>query len=357
MGKELELIEYQLDKIDINYFLSELMEAIKYLAVYETKISDCRIEDGIFLPRLQQKEALSSLKIEGTQTTMNDIIADEIVPNEKNADLIEIKNHSTAIMKASEAVKFSGFSNDLIKEIHKTLLTKVRKKNKGIILGEYKRKDNFIVNSVGTKIFTPPSYTETNKYMDDLLKFMNDKTISLHPLIRSAIVHAQFESIHPFEDGNGRVGRLLITVFLYYHQVINAPLFYISEALQEDKISYYNYLTKSRDGHYNEWIKYFLSKCTVQAKKHINYIDSINHLYSETDKIVSKIIKTNSKNVLKVLFDYPLLTAKVLSKEIDISMQQAKRYLKLLENEKILIADDKQRNTTYYFIELINLIL
>lgn len=357
MGKELELIEYQLDKIDINYFLSELMEAIKYLAVYETKISDCRIEDGIFLPRLQQKEALSSLKIEGTQTTMNDIIADEIVPNEKNADLIEIKNHSTAIMKASEAVKFSGFSNDLIKEIHKTLLTKVRKKNKGIILGEYKRKDNFIVNSVGTKIFTPPSYTETNKYMDDLLKFMNDKTISLHPLIRSAIVHAQFESIHPFEDGNGRVGRLLITVFLYYHQVINAPLFYISEALQEDKISYYNYLTKSRDGHYNEWIKYFLSKCTVQAKKNINYIDSINHLYSETDKIVSKIIKTNSKNVLKVLFDYPLLTAKVLSKEIDISMQQAKRYLKLLENEKILIADDKQRNTTYYFIELINLIL
>lgn len=357
MGKELELIEYQLDKIDINYFLSELMEAIKYLAVYETKISDCRIEDGIFLPRLQQKEALSSLKIEGTQTTMNDIIADEIVPNEKNADLIEIKNHSTAIMKASEAVKFSGFSNDLIKEIHKTLLTKVRKKNKGIILGEYKRKDNFIVNSVGTKIFTPPSYTETNKYMDDLLKFMNDKTSSLHPLIRSAIVHAQFESIHPFEDGNGRVGRLLITVFLYYHQVINAPLFYISEALQEDKISYYNYLTKSRDGHYNEWIKYFLSKCTVQAKKHINYIDSINHLYSETDKIVSKIIKTNSKNVLKVLFDYPLLTAKVLSKEIDISMQQAKRYLKLLENEKILIADDKQRNTTYYFIELINLIL
>lgn len=357
MGKELELIEYQLDKIDINYFLSELMEAIKYLAVYETKISDCRIEDGIFLPRLQQKEALSSLKIEGTQTTMNDIIADEIVPNEKNADLIEIKNHSTAIMKASEAVKFSGFSNDLIKEIHKTLLTKVRKKNKSIILGEYKRKDNFIVNSVGTKIFTPPSYTETNKYMDDLLKFMNDKTISLHPLIRSAIVHAQFESIHPFEDGNGRVGRLLITVFLYYHQVINAPLFYISEALQEDKISYYNYLTKSRDGHYNEWIKYFLSKCTVQAKKHINYIDSINHLYSETDKIVSKIIKTNSKNVLKVLFDYPLLTAKVLSKEIDISMQQAKRYLKLLENEKILIADDKQRNTTYYFIELINLIL
>lgn len=357
MGKELELIEYQLDKIDINYFLSELMEAIKYLAIYETKISDCRIEDGIFLPRLQQKEALSSLKIEGTQTTMNDIIADEIVPNEKNADLIEIKNHSTAIMKASEAVKFSGFSNDLIKEIHKTLLTKVRKKNKGIILGEYKRKDNFIVNSVGTKIFTPPSYTETNKYMDDLLKFMNDKTSSLHPLIRSAIVHAQFESIHPFEDGNGRVGRLLITVFLYYHQVINAPLFYISEALQEDKISYYNYLTKSRDGHYNEWIKYFLSKCTVQAKKHINYIDSINHLYSETDKIVSKIIKTNSKNVLKVLFDYPLLTAKVLSKEIDISMQQAKRYLKLLENEKILIADDKQRNTTYYFIELINLIL
>lgn len=357
MSEKLDLIDIQIKKIDVNSFLFELTEAIKYLAVYETKINDCRIEDGIFLPRLQQKEALSSLKIEGTQTTMNDVIADEIVPNEKNADLIEIKNHRTAIIKASNAVKFSGFTDELIKQIHKTMLMNVRKKNKGIILGEYKRKNNFIINSVGTKIFIPPDYTETEKYMNDLLFFINDKKNTLHPLIRAAIAHAQFESIHPFEDGNGRVGRLLITLFLYYHQVINAPLFYISEALQEDKISYYRSLTESREGNYNEWIKYFLSKCTLQAKKHIKYIDDINDLYCKTDKIVSKIIRTNSKSVLKVLFDCPLLTAKVLSEKIGVSMQQAKRYLKMLENEKVLIADDKQRNTSYYFIELINLIL
>lgn len=358
MSDKLLKVADQLKKIEIQKFINELTEAIKYLAIYETKVEDCRSEDGFFLPVMQRIEALSSLKIEGTQTTMNDVIADLVIPDEKNLDLLEIKNHQQALLNGVEAIKFSGFSHDIIKKIHKTMLNNVRKKNKGVLLGEYKSEDNYIVNSIGSKVFVPPKFSETKEYMDDLISFMNDtKYGGLHPLIRAAVMHAQFESIHPFGDGNGRVGRLLITLFLYYHKIVESPLFYISEALQQDKVSYYRNLTESREGDYNEWIKYFLSKCAVQAKRHIEYIDQINELYAKTDEKVSRIIKGCSKDVLRILFNYPQINVRTLALEMNISKQQANRYLKALVNDKILYPDDKKRNTSYFFIELIDLIV
>ena len=147
---------------------------------------------------------------------MNDVIADLVIPDEKNLDLVEIKNHKIALIKGAKAIEYDGFTDEIIKMIHKTLLTNVRKKNAGVSLGEYKKENNFIVNSVGTKVFIPPEFTETEEYMKDLIDFMNDTDYKdLHPLIRAAVMHAQFESIHPFGDGNGRVGRMLITLFLY----------------------------------------------------------------------------------------------------------------------------------------------
>lgn len=358
MEEQLLKISDQLKKIEINKFLNELTEAVKYLAIYETKVKDCRTEDGLFLPALQRMEALSSLKIEGTQTTMNDVIADLVIPDEKNLDLVEIKNHKIALIKGAKAIEYDGFTDEIIKMIHKTLLTNVRKKNAGVSLGEYKKENNFIVNSVGTKVFIPPEFTETEEYMKDLIDFMNDTDYKdLHPLIRAAVMHAQFESIHPFGDGNGRVGRMLITLFLYYHKVVKLPLFYISEALQKDKVSYYRNLTESREGDYNEWIKYFLSKCVDQAQMHIEYIDSINSLYIQTEEKVSKIIKGCTKEVIKTLFHYPQINVKTLSLEVGISAQQANRYLKALVNEKILFPNDKKRNTSYFFVELIDLII
>ncbi|NJE44658.1 Fic family protein [Massilimicrobiota sp. SW1139] len=358
MGEKLLKISDQLTRIDINKFLNELTEAVKYLAIYETKVRDCRTEDGLFLPAMQRIEALSSLKIEGTQTTMNDVIADLVIPDEKNLDLLEIKNHQIALVNGAKAIKFEGFTDEIIKMIHKTLLTNVRKKNAGVSLGEYKTENNFIVNSVGTKVFIPPEFTETEEYMNDLIDFMNDTDYKgIHPLIRAAVMHAQFESIHPFGDGNGRVGRMLITLYLYYHKIVELPLFYISEALQQDKMLYYRKLTESREGDYNEWIKYFLSKCVDQAKMHIKYIDSINSLYIQTDDKVSKIIKGCTKEITKALFHYPQINVKTLSSELGISTQQANRYLKALVNEKILFPDDKKRNTSYFFGNLIDLII
>ena len=112
--------------------------------------------------------------------------------------------------------------------------------------------------------------------MDELIDFMNDTKIDINPLIKTAIIHSQFQSIITIDDGNGRVGRLLISLCLYKFNVIKVPFFYVSEAISQNKIIYYNKLTDSRKNDYTEWIKFFLKMCTVQAEKHIKYIDSLD---------------------------------------------------------------------------------
>ena len=353
---KLNKVQDQLNNTKTENYFSELMEAIKYMAIYDTKLAGCKAEVKIILPRLRQMEALSSMQIEGTQTTMTDFLNDEANEKNNNNDVKEVINHSRTIINTSSYIKDNGFSNEIIKQINFSMLDGVSKKNDNTLLGKYKNQDNYIVNSAKTIIFNPPSHLETQEYMDDLIDFMNKKD-DLHPLIKSAVIHAQFESIHPFSDGNGRVGRLLIPLYFYYSGVINSPFFYMSEALQNEKVLYYKNLTASRSGKYDEWIKFFLSKCTEQAKSHIKYIDSINDLYASTFKKVNDIIPSkNAYDIVKLLFEKPILNSNNVSKRLDISQSQAKRYLKTLVDSNIMTNDDRQRNTTYLFVEYLRLL-
>ena len=193
--------------------------------------------------------------------------------------------------------------------------------------------------------------------MDELIGFMNNMTDGVNPLIKAAIIHSQFESIHPFDDGNGRVGRLLISLYLYKAKVINCPFFYMSEAISQDKRVYYNMLTASRNGNYDEWINFFLKKCVVQARIHINYIDSLNNLYENTKLALQSTINTSKfDQILECLFTHPVLTSAYLADELGVTIGQAKRYLDTLENSRILRGNDKKRNKAYYFVDLLDLV-
>ena len=229
-------------------------------------------------------------------------------------------------------------------------------KDQEAFLGKYKGSDNRIVNSAGTVVFTPPSHTETKKYMDELISFMNDTRDGIHPLIKAAIIHSQFESIHPFSDGNGRVGRILVSLYLFKAQIINFPFFYISEAISMDKSVYYKMLTSSREASYDEWIRYFLQKIVTQTKKHIGYIDSLNELYVKTKETVKSLLNSNkSDQIIEHLFTHPVLTSKSLSDALSVSLGQAIKYLNLLEHEHILMGDDRQRGRKFFFRELLDL--
>lgn len=342
--------DYTVDK-----FVIELCEASKYLGALEAKINSYHFEK-ILIPLLRKKEAISSMQIEGTQTTMSEIFEEEIKSQTiTDKTTIEVQNHTKALITGVEYLKDNDFSHQFIKEIHRIMLDGVISPKLQNTLGEYKTKDNKIVNSAKTVIFLPPSHTQTYHYMDELIEYMNrdDET---HPLIKAAIIHSQFESIHPFADGNGRVGRLLISLYLYKAKLINFPFFYISEAFGQEKTVYYSKLTDSRNNSFDEWIRFFLKKCIVQAKIHISYMDSLDDLYKKTKATLKKAINSPKFDAItECLFSQPVLTSAYLSKALDVTPVQAKRYLDILQDVHILQSDDRQRYKRYFFVELLDL--
>lgn len=339
----------------IDSFLMELCDASKYLGALEAKINSYHFEN-ILIPLLRKKEAISSMQIEGTQTTMSEIFEEEVKSQSTTyKTAIEVQNHTKALIAGAEYLKNNPFSHDFIKDIHRIMLDGVISPKLQDSLGKYKTKDNRIVNSAKTVIFLPPSHTQTHDYMEELIDYMNheDKT---HPLIKAAIIHSQFESIHPFDDGNGRVGRLLISLYLYKAGLINFPFFYISEAFGQEKTVYYSKLTDSRNNSFDEWIRFFLKKCTMQAKIHINYMDSLDDLYKKTKAALQKAINSpNFDAITECLFSQPVLTSSYLSKALGVTAVQSKRYLDIMQNIHILQSDDRQRYKRYFFVELLDL--
>lgn len=353
----LDFIKNRLSRYDANHFVNELAYASKCLGILEAKI-DAYQFDSILVPMLHKKEAISSMYIEGTQTTISDVLENEVNPkNDQDKIMIEVDNHIKTLVYGADYLMRNNFTHSFIQNIHKKMLTGLLSEDSPHCLGKYKTSDNCIVSSAGTVVFIPPSHLETKKYMDELISFMNEIADELHPLIKAAIIHSQFESIHPFSDGNGRVGRMLISLYLFKAKVINFPFFYISEAISQDKNVYYNMLTDSRNNSYDNWIRYFLKKIIVQAKKHIEYIDKLNSLYSATKKTVKNCINSPKfDSIIECLFTQPVLNADLLSDKITVSRGQAIRYLNILENEHVLFGDDKKRGRKFYFVELLELV-
>lgn len=353
----LNFIKNRLNDYNAGYFINELAEASKLLGILEAKITTYKF-NSILIPMLHKKEAISSMYIEGTQTTISDVLENEVNPKIENEKIaIEVNNHTKALIYGAEHLKVESFSHSFIQKIHEIMMKKILPQNQEHILGKYKKVDNRIVNKAGTVIFTPPSHTETKKYMDELISFINNNNDGLHPLIKAAILHSQFESIHPFSDGNGRVGRLLVSLYLYKTEVINFPFFYISEAISQDKSVYYNMLTNSRLNNYDEWIKYFLTKIITQTKKHIGYIDSLDMLYSKTKNTAGNFINSPKfDSIMEFIFTHPVMNAAKLADSLSVSHGQAVRYLNMLENAHIVLGDDKKRGRTFFFGELIDLV-
>ncbi len=352
----LKFLKERMDEYDANAFVDELFDASKFLGILEGKIASYQF-DGILIPLLNTKDAISTMYIEGTQTTISDIYEEKISTQPtKDKISIEASNHARAIIYGSEYLLASPFSHTLIKKLHQLIMEDIVPPHRISSLGQYKTEDNRIRNSVGSIVFLPPPHTETKRYMDELIGFMNDTNDGLNPLIKAAIMHAQFESIHPFYDGNGRVGRLLITLYLYKAKVINFPFFYVSEAISQDKRVYYNMLTESRSSNYNAWIKFFLKKCVVQARSHISYIDSLNELYQRTKQTLQTVINSPKfDQIAECLFTQPILSSSYLAERLNVSPGQARRYLDTLEKAHILQRNDWKRNTRYYFIDLLDL--
>ncbi|MCD8006056.1 MAG: Fic family protein [Oscillospiraceae bacterium] len=278
-----------------------LVKANKSLAVLES-VSTHIPNVNLFVSMYVRKEALMSSQIEGTQATLDDVL-DPTIDANKNRDVKDVVNYIKATEFALNRLKVLPLCNRLIKETHSVLMEGVRGQERSP--GEFRTSQNWIGGQGSTlknARYIPPMPDDMIEAMSDLEKYINadDDT---DVLVRAALIHYQFETIHPFLDGNGRVGRLLITLFLMEKGLLTTPALYISYFLKKNRVEYYDRMTEVRtSGNYEQWIKFFLQAVLESSEDAVSTIEKLSELHNVNVNRISKMGRA-SKNAL-LLFEY-----------------------------------------------------
>ncbi len=305
-------------------------------------------------------EAVDSSKIEGTKTNMGEALQeeDEILPERKN-DWQEVQNYISALNSAVAELHNLPISTRLLKHTHHILLQSVRGENK--LPGEYRISQNWIGgNSLADAFFVPPHHDYVSELMSDLENFIHNEEFNLPDLVKIAIVHYQFETIHPFLDGNGRIGRLLITLFLIDKQILTKPLLYLSSFFEKNKSLYYDNLTLVRTANnLKQWIKYFLVGLAETAEIATQTLSKIIELKSKLEnQIIQNFGKKNNKAnlLLQHLFKKPVVTVNQVQAITQLSAKSANELVNDFLKAGILQETTGQkRNRVFIFKDYLNL--
>ncbi|MFK5889373.1 MAG: Fic family protein [Flavobacteriaceae bacterium] len=347
--------EWIISSPKINLLLSEANRLLGELNAFSQLIPDV----DFFIKMHISKEAMTSSKIEGTKTNMEEVLLkeEEINPEKRN-DWIEVQNYINAINYSITELEKLPLSNRLIKNTHKILLKGVRGKHK--LPGEFRKSQNWIGAALKDAIFIPPHHNELADLMSDLELFLNDNDNYVPHLIKIAIAHYQFETIHPFLDGNGRLGRLLITLYLVSNDILKKPALYLSDFFEKHRSYYYDNLMQARlNNDLEQWITFFLVGVIETSKSSIQVFKDIITLKSDIEN--ERLPKLGSKTekgmkVLKVLFQNPIITSNKLVEELSIAHSTANRLL--VDFEKLNIIQEYtgfKRNRKFIFKEYFDL--
>jgi len=300
------------------------------------------------------KEAVISSRIEGTQTNIEEALIEEKEINpEKRDDWREVNNYVSAMNTAIEELKTLPLSNRLIKNTHRILLSSGRGEHKNP--GEFRQSQNWIGGaSLADAVYIPPAHTELPELLSDLELFLHNTEIKVPHLIRIALAHYQFETIHPFLDGNGRVGRLLITLYLVSTGILEKPLLYLSEFFEKNKTLYYDNLNFVRTKNdLGQWIKFFLTGIIQTAETGVSTLDKIINLKAsiEREKILMMGKRAKQGSIfLHALFSKPVVTIKDVQNITGLSPKAANDLVKAFFAEGILKeTTGYQRNRVFVF--------
>lgn len=313
----------------------------------------------LFIQMHIAKEAIQSSKIEGTQTNIEEaFLSKEEVHSEKRNDWEEVQNYISAMNEAVKMLHTLPFSSRLIKQTHKILLQGVRGEHK--IPGAYRTSQNWIGGaSISDAVFIPPTYTLVNDLMSDIEKFANDDLNPLPDLLKIALIHYQFETIHPFLDGNGRVGRLLITLYLVDKGILKQPILYLSDFFERNRMLYYDNLMRARTHHdINQWFKFFLTGVIETAKNGVDTFDGILQLQKVLDSKLKSIGNRSgdASKVVEYLYNKPIINAQRVSEITGKSLKTTYSLLTVLEEQKIIQEiTGAQRGRLYVFEDYISL--
>ena len=367
-GKFIEQLEYKSfspNKINeewiisnpaVNSLLSEANRLIGELNAFSQIIPDV----DFFITMHIMKEATTSSKIEGTKTNMDEALIkdEEDINPEKRDDWGEVQNYIKAINQSIEELKKLPISNRLLRQTHEVLLSGVRGKNK--LPGQFRNSQNWIGATLKDAIFIPPHQTEVQELMADLEDFIHNEKINVPHLIRIGIIHYQFETIHPFLDGNGRLGRLLITLYLVSKNVLLKPSLYLSDFFEKNKAYYYDNLMIARvSNNLTQWLKFFLVGIIETSKSSIEVFKKILSLKSrlETEVLPKLGSKVNrGQQLLQILYQAPILSTKKTASILNISTSTANRLI--MDFVKLGILQEYtgyKRNRKFIFREYVDL--
>jgi Fic family protein len=348
--------------IDWQSLVPEIVKANTALAKFDGLLENLQ-NPLLFLSPLMTQEAVLSSRIEGTQASLNDILKYEASPNKKPDnynDIEEIINYRAALQYATKELENRPICLNLVKDIHSILLNGVRGQNKA--RGEFRRIQNWIGapgSTIETATFVPPSPAILLKSLSNWEKYCHFEEID--KLVQLAIIHAQFEIIHPFLDGNGRLGRILIPLFLYENNLLKYPSLYVSEFFEQDRTKYYTMLKAiSEKQSWNEWVKYFLQAITGQAQRNNQRAKHVTVLYEQLKNEIQEISK--SKNAIQIqnfLFSKIMFETPAFTKASNLSKPHAARVLKkLLENNivKTVYPARGRKPAMYAFTALLEII-
>lgn len=347
--------EWQLDDMKVIDLLSKADRQLGRLDMYSEYIPNI----DLFISMHVTKEATQSSRIEGTQTHIEEALMDkENVPSEKRDDWEEVQNYIAAMSNAIKELEELPFSSRLIRNTHNVLMRGVRGEHKQP--GDFRKSQNWIGGgTISEATFIPPIHENISKLMGDLENFMHDENLQLPDLIKIAIMHYQFETIHPFLDGNGRVGRLMITLFLVSCGILKQPILYLSDYFEKYRMDYYDHLMRVRlNNDLSGWVQFFLKGVIETAKSSIQTFDGILKLQKEVDTILRSMGARagNAQKVVNQLYKRPLITAERASEVAEVSMPTAYKLINSLEEHSILHeVTGAERNRLYIFKDYINL--
>ncbi len=348
--------EWGINNPEINTLLEEANLKLGELNAFSTFVPDV----DVFIRMHIIKEATQSSRIEGTRTRMDEAVleAKDINPELKD-DWQEVQNYIEAMNHSIKNLKKLPLSSRLIKQAHKILLKGVRGKNK--LPGEFRTSQNWIGGAtINDAVFIPPHHTFVTDCISDLEKFLNNEEIQVPHLIRIGIAHYQFEAIHPFLDGNGRIGRLLIMLYLITQKVLNKPTLYLSDFIEKNRQHYYNnLLAVSLNSKMEQWLKFFLVGIIETAQ---NAIDTFTKIIALRDKLERETIVSlgkrlpNAKLLLTYLYSKPVVTVSDVMTNLDVTKQTANTLIRDFNNLGILKEQTGyKRNRIFVFKEYLSL--
>lgn len=316
----------------------------------------------MYLTMYVRKEALLSSQIEGTQCTFDDLLS----PSQTHLhhkDVADVVNYIRAVDRGVELLKKMPLCTRLLRQVHAVLLDGVRGTEKNP--GELRSSQNWIGPSgctIATASFVPPNIEDLSNTLQDLERFINEPQVEMDPIVRAALVHYQFETAHPFLDGNGRLGRLLITLMLINDGVLHSCLFYPSFQFKKNRSEYYRQLTSVRErGTYEEWIEFFCNSLLESAKDSVGSLKNLVDLHNRSTATITENLgrtAANGQRLLGILEEHPIVDTAFIAAQLDIGRSTASSLVKSFEELGILrpLDESRQRYRQYGYEEYLSIL-